>query len=136
MTRYTVLFEPTFHPRVEVEVAFAPEGEWVRIQTEGREERVRLSVEQGVRFLEAMEALAPEHILDGREGGIDGCTFSCAVSPEWGKRHTFRAWCPGPEKSPQQHAFISLVHLLALEVTREPTTAALLKQLRGYYGGS
>lgn len=114
-------------------MVFGPEGEWVWLQAEGHQQRVHLSAEQGVRFLEAMEALAPDTILDGHEEGIDGCVFTCSVWREWGTRHSFTAWCPRPERSPQQHAFISLVHRLALEVSQEPATTALLRQLLGYY---
>jgi hypothetical protein len=135
-TRYKVQFQPSFHPETEIEVLLGDEGEFVRVHSADLSEQVPLSVEQGVSFLEAMDALAPGSIPDGWEGGIDGCTFSCSVQDERGRVHRFSAWCPRPERSPQQHAFISLIHRLAWDAAREPGTVARVEQLFGYFNDS
>jgi hypothetical protein len=109
------------------------EGEFVRVQGAGCTERAWLSIEQGLAFLEAMDPLAPDSIPNGWQGGIDGCFFTCSVQNERGAVHRFSAWSPQPGKSPLQHAFISLVHRLAADTIREPGTASLLKQLKGYF---
>ena len=128
-TRYKVHCRPSFHPEMEIEVLFEDEGELIRVQSEGRTAQAPLSVAQGVAFLEAMEALAPDSIANGWEGGIDGCFFTCSVQNARGAVHTFSAWNPQPGRSPSQYAFISLVHGLAVDTIREPVTANLLKQL-------
>ena len=130
--RYKVHCQPSFHPETEIEVLFADEGEFVRVQSEGRTEQAAFSAEQGLAFLEAMEALAPDSIANGWQGGIDGCFFTCSVQNARGAVHTFSAWSPQPNRSPLQHAFISLVHRLAVDTLREPTMARLLRQLGGY----
>lgn len=131
-TRYKVHCQPSFHPEVEIEVLLEDEGEFVRVRGTGRAEQAPLSVEQGVAFLEAIEALAPDSIPNGWQGGIDGCLFTCSVQNARGAVHTFTAWSPHPDRSPSQYAFISLIHRLAMDTLREPTMAALLKQLGGY----
>jgi hypothetical protein len=66
------------------------------------------------------------------QGGTDGCFFNCSFQNARGAVHTFSAWSPQPNRSPLQHAFISLVHRLAVDTIREPTMARLLRQLGGY----
>ncbi len=90
-TRYKVLCQPSFHPEVDVEVVLGPEWQFVRVRTRGHGERMALSVEQGVRFLESMEALKPDSIPDGTEEGMDGCTFTCSIRYEDGAKHVLRA---------------------------------------------
>ncbi|WP_224365466.1 hypothetical protein [Hyalangium versicolor] len=132
-TRYAVRFVPTFHPAAEIEVCFGPEGEYVRVRTHGHGERIALSTEQGVRFLDEMAALAPESIPDGKEMGFDGCTFTCTVQYPEGRKHVFSAWSPSREQSPQQHAFISLIYRAAEDAARRPEIVRVLKQLFGYF---
>ena len=132
MTRYKVHCQPAFHPEIVIEVLFDDEGEFVRVQGAGRTEQAPLSIERGVAFLEAMEALAPDSIANGWQGGIDGCFFTCSVQTARGAVHTFSAWSPQPNRSPQQHAFISLIHRLAWDTVRERPTIVLLEQLWGY----
>lgn len=131
--RYKVQCQPSFHPETETEVLFEDEAEFVRVQSEGRTEQAAFSAEQGVFFLEAMEALAPDSISNGWTGGIDGCFFTCSIQNARGAVHTFSAWSPQPDRSPQQHAFISLVHGLAWDSVREPMTASSLEQFWGYF---
>ncbi|HLL06423.1 MAG TPA: hypothetical protein VK539_37980 [Myxococcaceae bacterium] len=90
-TRYKVHCQPAFDPEAVIEVLFDDEGELVRVQSEGRIEQAPLSVEHGLAFLEAMEALAPDSIANGWQGGIDGCFFTCSVRNARGAVHTFSA---------------------------------------------
>jgi len=80
-----------------------------------------------------MDALAPDSIPNGCEGGIDGCFFTCSVQNERGAEHRFTAWSPQPAKSPQQHAFISRVHQLAWDAAHKAATISLLEKLWGYF---
>ena len=140
-TRYIVTSDPLFSSGpigkdpTRIEVLFGQEGEFVRVRTPGHGERVAISTEQGVRFLDAMEALRPEELPDvvdtppGEMDFLDGWTLRGRIQKDDGTRHTFavRTRYLPREYAARQWAFFSLVLRLAREVVRLPETVQWMK---------
>lgn len=134
---------PSFHPEVLLRASEGPNGTTFRLNTFtsslwyselGRKpDRVREAVpvptESAERFWDALEALAPLTIPDGRRVGLDGMTTHARYRRD-DATSSFEAWSPSPDS--HQWEFIRSIYDLGWEVVREHASIERLEQLHGY----